>query len=79
MLFWALIVPLLQDKSSNKTALFGLRSLNQLIQNESSHEQIIGVGRASRLAKNSNVSKMIKKTAQGNHSILGADGPSTDV
>lgn len=40
MLFWALIVPLLQGKSNwnKQTALFGLKSLNQLIMNESSHE-----------------------------------------
>jgi hypothetical protein len=73
VLFWALIIPLLQDKTNTKTALFGLRSLNQLIMNESSHEQIIGVGRATRLAKNSNVSKMIKKTA-----LNAPDGTSVD-
>ena len=63
VLFWALIVPLLQDKTSNRTALYGLKTLNQLIVNESSHEQIIRVGRPERLAENKNVRKMIKKAA----------------
>lgn len=65
VLFWTLIVPLLQDKTSDKTALFGLKTLNQLIANEGSHEAIIGAGRASRLGKNTNVSKLLKQTQMG--------------
>ena len=68
-------MPLLQDTKSNQTALFGLKSLNQLILNESAHEHIIGVGRASKLAKNPNISKMIKKAAQANMTESGEISP----
>lgn len=63
VLFWALIVPLLQDKS-NRTALYGLKTLNQLIINESSHEHIIKIGLPHRLASTDAVRKMITKAAK---------------
>lgn len=57
-------MPLLQDTKNNQTAYFGLKSLNQLITNESSHDQIIGIGRAKLLQDKKNVNKMVARALQ---------------
>lgn len=57
-MFWPLIVSFIQDPLNNKIALFGLKCLNQLIQNEGTHEQILIAGKATFLEKRANISKM---------------------
>lgn len=52
MLFWALVVPLLTERDNNQTLMVALRTVNELIENEGSHEQIIGVGRPARKGEN---------------------------
>lgn len=64
MLFWAMIMPLLQDTKNSQTALFGLKSLNQLIENDSSHDQIIGIGRATILQNQQIVQGMIQRAVK---------------
>jgi hypothetical protein len=57
-------VPLLQDLRDNKNSLLGLKSLNQLIENESSHEHLIGLGKAAKIQQNQNFNKMLQKATQ---------------
>jgi hypothetical protein len=48
-------MPLLQEKNSKKANLFGLRSLNQLIANESSHDLIIEQGTPANLCRSKRI------------------------
>ena len=52
VLFWALVVPLLTERDNNQTLMVALRTVNELIENDSSHEQIIGVGKPARKGEN---------------------------
>jgi len=44
VLFWALVVPLLQEPDSC-TLMVALRTVNQLLENHSAHEHFIGLGK----------------------------------
>lgn len=59
-LFWPIIMSLVQDKNNNKISLFGLKALNQLLTNDGSLDEVIKVGRASRLQDQSNIKMIIK-------------------
>jgi len=48
-LFWPIIMSLVQESKNNKVSLFGLKAFNQLLTYEGSLEQVIGVGKASKL------------------------------
>ena len=52
VLFWALVVPLLQERDNDKTLMVALRTVNELIDNDSSHEHIVGVGKPTRKGEN---------------------------
>ena len=47
-----MIVSFIQDKNNNKIALFGLRLLNALIQNEGTHEEILRAGKPIKINEN---------------------------
>ena len=51
---------LVQETRNNKISLFGLQAFNQLLTYEGSLEQVIDVGRASKLQDHTNISKIIK-------------------
>jgi len=59
-LFWPIIMSLVQESKNNKISLFGLKAFNQLLTYEGSLEQVIGVGKASKLQGHTNISKIIK-------------------
>ena len=65
--------------------MFGLKSLNQLITNESSHEQIIGIGKAKLLQDKKNVTKMVDRAlkpeggAAAGHSVPASPGDGTSA
>lgn len=54
-LFWPVIMSLVQDNKNNKISLFGLQAFNQLLTYEGSLDQVIGVGKASKLQEQTNM------------------------
>jgi len=46
---------LVQDNKNNKISLFGLQAFNQLLTYEGSLDQVIGVGKASKLQEQTNM------------------------
>jgi hypothetical protein len=59
-LFWPIIMSLVQESKNNKISLFGLQAFNQLLTYEGSLEQVIDVGKASKLQHHGNLSKIIR-------------------
>jgi hypothetical protein len=53
-------MPLVQDKKDKEISLFGLRALNQLISNESSHDMILEQGVAKEYYRHDEVKKLLK-------------------